>query len=136
MNFFLVIQIIFSELFQITVKTLYWPKFLPRRRNFKRTCQNADVPLFKNYTLFLVFFWTTTFYCSLFCVAYESDEDEYGDEHPATCGLGEDVSIADSGHGHHQHVTALPVGQDLGVGEVHPHVATVLNLQHTTCILN
>ena len=56
MNFFLVIQIIFSELFQITVKTLYWPKFLPRRRNFKRTCQNADVPLFKNYTLFLVFF--------------------------------------------------------------------------------
>ena len=58
---------------------------------------------------------------------HQSDEEEEDLEAPAERGHAGDVSVTHRGHGHHQEVHAVPVGQALAVLEVR-RVAGILQL--------
>ena len=59
---------------------------------------------------------------------HQADEEEEDLEAPAERGHAGDVSVTHRGHGHHQEVHAVPVGQALAVLEVR-RVALVLQLR-------
>ena len=74
-----------------------------------------------------VYFWRGIKYERLF---YQTTKDEEDHEKTTQCGLCINVSIAHSGHGDHEQVHTLPVGEFLGVLKVFPWVSGVFHLEH------
>lgn len=64
----------------------------------------------------------------LFCT-YESHEEKHDLESPPDGGDTGDVSVPNGGHGHHEEVDALPVGELLAILKIRG-VARVLKLLH------
>ena len=62
----------------------------------------------------------------------EADSEEQDLEASAQCGLAVDVSVAHSGHGHHQEVDTVPVGQTLPVVKVR-RIAGVFKKMDNAC---
>lgn len=60
---------------------------------------------------------------------YQTTKDEEDHKQAAQGGFSIYVSIANSGHGHHEQVDTFPVGEGLGILKVFPRVPRVLHLE-------